>query len=179
MTVTEKNVVEQLKMKNEDALPYLIQTHGGLLKSIIQRYLKGNPQDGEECLADVLVAIWFHIDSFDAAKNEFRQWIAAIAKCRAIDYLRKTQNAKQQGLMPVAINENSRKKQSPQQPLFDMQSMLNELTAVERDIFEKYYVKGVPSKEIAADFHAKESWVHNKLSRGRKKLKIILLKGEV
>ena len=35
------------------------------------------------------------------------------------------------------------------------------------------------AKEIADDFHARESWVHNKLSRGRKKLKIILLRDEV
>ncbi|MFC3212657.1 sigma-70 family RNA polymerase sigma factor [Planomicrobium okeanokoites] len=178
MKLTEENVVEQLKMKNEEALPYLLQVYGGLLKAIIQRYLKGNPQDMEECLSDILVAVWFHIDSFDATKNTFKQWIAAIAKYRAIDYLRKI-NKSQKGLSQFALDENTPEQQISQQPLFDMQSILNGLTDVEREIFEKYYVKGVPSKEIADDFHARESWVHNKLSRGRRKLKTILLRGEV
>lgn len=178
MRVTEENVVEQIKMKNEEALPYLLKTYGSLLNAIIHRYLQGNPQDAEECLSDVLVAIWFHIDSFDPTKNEFKQWIAAIAKYRAIDYLRKSTTSKQ-GLSRFALEENFPKRQFPQHPAIDMQTLLTELTATEQEIFEKYYVKGIPSKKIAADFHAKESWVHNKLSRGRKKLKIFLMKDEV
>lgn len=60
----------------------------------------------------------------------------------------------------------------------DMEILLNELSDVERTIFKKYYIEGVPSREIAAYFKSKESWVHNKLSRGRKKLKNILLRDE-
>lgn len=178
MRVTEENLVEQLKLKNEEALSYLLKTYGGLLNAVIRRHLESNPQDVEECLSDVLVAVWFHIDSYDATKNEFRQWMAAIAKYRAIDYLRKSSKSKKR-LSEFTFDENNPGNQIHQLPLFDMQHVLNGLTAVEREIFEKYYVKGVPSIEIAEDFHAKESWVHNKLSRGRKKLRIILLKGGV
>lgn len=93
MQITEENIVQQLKVKNEEALPYLVETFGGLLNAVIRRYLQGNQADIEECLSDVLVAIWFHIDSFDPSKNEFRQWAAAIAKYRAIDYLRKARKS--------------------------------------------------------------------------------------
>lgn len=95
MRVTKENVVQQIKTKNEDSIPYVLQTYGGLLNTIIRKYLQGSQQDIEECLADVLVSIWFHIDSFDATKNEFKQWIAAIAKYRAIDYVRKSKKSKQ------------------------------------------------------------------------------------
>lgn len=40
---------------------------------------------------DVLLAIWDHIDSFQPEKNSFKNWIAAIEKYKAIDYLRKYQ----------------------------------------------------------------------------------------
>lgn len=95
MRVTEENVVQQLKLKNEESISYVLETYGGLLNAIIRKYLQGNQQDIEECLADVLVSVWFHIDSFDPAKNEFKQWIAAIAKYRAIDYVRKSEKEKQ------------------------------------------------------------------------------------
>lgn len=175
MQITEENLVEQLKMKDEEALTYLVETHGGLFNAIIRRYLQGNQSDIEECLSDVLVAIWFHIESFDPAKNEFRQWAAAVAKYRAIDYLRKTAKANEHRSR-FELDEARVAKEAVQQPLFDMETLLKGLSPVEKEIFEKYYVEGVPSKEIAVDFKANESWVHNKLSRGRKKLKTILLK---
>jgi RNA polymerase sigma factor (sigma-70 family) len=178
LRVTEENVVQQIKLKNEKALPYLIRTYGGLLNAIIRRHLNGNQQDREECLADVLVSIWFHIDSFDSSKNEFKQWIAAIAKYRAIDYVRKSVKLKQH-MSEFEFDEHIFNQTSVNSYQHDLSSLLKELNDTERAIFQKYYIEGVPSKEIANAFKTKESWVHNKLSRGRKKLKTILMKGEV
>jgi RNA polymerase sigma factor (sigma-70 family) len=178
LRVTDENVVQQIKLKNEETIPYLLKTYGGLLNAIIRRYMNGNLQDIEECLADVLVSIWFHIDSFDSTKNEFKQWIAAIAKYRAIDYMRKSEKLKQH-VSKVDFDERIASQPSSMQNRLDISSLFKELNDTERKIFEKYYVEGVPSKEIACEFQAKESWVHNKLSRGRKKLQTILLKGEV
>lgn len=177
MRVTEQNVVQQIKYKNEDSISYVLQSYGGLLNTIIRKYLQGNHQDIEECLADVLVSIWFHINSFDSTKNEFKQWIAAIAKYRAIDYVRRSEKSKQY-ISKFELEEASSQSISKQSE-FDITYLFNKLNSTERSIFEKYYVEGVSSKEIANEFQAKESWVHNKLSRGRKKLKTILQKGEV
>lgn len=178
MRVTDENVVQQIILKNEEAIPYLLKTYGGLLNAIIRRYLNGNPQDIEECIADVLVSIWFHIGSFDPTKNEFKQWIAAIAKYRAIDYMRKSEKLKQH-MSKVEFDERITRQPSLIQDRHDISNLLKGLNNIERKIFEKYYVEGVSSKEIAHEFQAKDSWVHNKLSRGRKKLKTILLKDEV
>lgn len=178
MNISDENVVQQIKRKNELTIGYLIKNYGGLLNGIIRKYLIGHEQDIEECFADVLVSIWFHIDSFDATKNDFKQWIAAIAKYRAIDYVRKSEKTKQ---YISTFEMDERILSQPNSPLneVDLTSLLNELSDIERAIFEKYYVEGVPTEEIASEFQAKQSWVHNKLSRGRKKLKTIILKGEV
>jgi RNA polymerase sigma-70 factor (ECF subfamily) len=178
LKVTQENVVQQIKLKNEESISYLVDTYGGLLHAVIRKFLVGNQQDIEECLADVLVSIWFHIDSFDSAKNEFKQWIAAIAKYRAIDYLRKAEKAKRH-FGSFNFDDRVFAQSASKESMHDVPSLLQELTDTERTIFEKYYMEGVSSKEIAAAFRAKESWVHNKLSRGRKKLRSILLKGEV
>ena len=178
MELSEQNVEQQIKLRNEEAIPYVVNTYGGLLNAIVRRYLNGNPQEIEECIADVLVSIWFHIDSFDPTKNEFKQWIAAIAKYQAIDYVRKSERIKQH-VSSKELNERIPSQQSFVSERLEISSLLKGLNDIERKVFEKYYVEGVPSKEIAHEFQVKDSWVHNKLSRGRKKLKTILLKDEV
>ncbi|MEK4627166.1 MAG: sigma-70 family RNA polymerase sigma factor [Solibacillus sp.] len=179
MKISDENVVQQIKLRNEKTISYLVKTYGGLLNGIIRRYLNGKEQDIEECFADVLVSIWFHIDSFDSSKNEFKQWIAAIAKYRAIDYIRKSEKTKQHVSSNFIFDERSLNSQNENINELDLSSLLSKLNDTERAIFEKYYVQGVPTEEIATEFQVKQSWVYNKLSRGRKKLKSILLKGEV
>ncbi|WP_335869459.1 sigma-70 family RNA polymerase sigma factor [Bacillus sp. 2205SS5-2] len=175
MKVTEDNIVQQIKHKNEESITFILQTYGGLLNGIIRKYISCK-QDREECLEDVLISIWFHIDSFDPDKNSFKQWGAAIAKYRAIDYLRKAEKArKHMSSFGLGGEFSTHRNEMP----YDLDRALQELSNMERQIFRKYYMEGVPSKEIATEFQAKESWVHNKLSRGRKKLKKLLLKNEV
>lgn len=177
MHVTEENVVEQLTLKNEEAIAYVLRNYGGLLNAIIRKYFYGSQQDMEECLSDVLASVWFHIHSFEPAKNEFKQWVAAIAKYRAIDYARKTAKEKQR-VSHLELNERLMDGSVSDSYLSDLESVLNELSKEEQMIFKRYYIEGVPAKEIATQFKARPSWVHNKLSRGRKKLKSILLRSE-
>lgn len=174
----QQTLVEQIKQRKEEGITSVLETYGGLLNAIIRKYLHGNQRDIEECLADVLVSIWFHIDSFDSTKNEFKQWIAAIAKYKAIDYVRKAERKKKY-VYEVKMDKNLSIQAVTDPSNVEMRSLLEELPEDERTIFEKYYVEGVPSKEIATQFQVKESWVHNKLSRGRKKLKRYLLRNEV
>ncbi|MFS1515865.1 sigma-70 family RNA polymerase sigma factor [Bacillus sp. SCS-151] len=170
MSITENNVVQQIKRKNEKAITFIINQHGGLLTAIIKRHLNYHQQDYEECLDDVLLSIWNNIDSFDTTKNSFKQWIAAIAKYKAIDYQRRQLTIQNQQFSVSDIDESMvMTKQSPE--ISFVEDLLEQLSGSERKIFEKYYLEGTPSSEIAKEFDAKESWIYNKLSRGRKKLK--------
>lgn len=176
MKITEDNVVQQVAEGNENALSFVIQTYGGLLNTIIRRYMYGNHQDFEECMDDVLLAIWQHINSYDPQKNEFKQWVAAIAKFKAIDYQRKADRIRNK---TVAAEINDDLYPSSTQPSYEeeVEELLSGLSQKERTIFAKYYLEEIPLREIASQFQEKESWVHNKLSRGRKKLKkMVILK---
>jgi RNA polymerase sigma factor (sigma-70 family) len=178
VSVDDQYLVEQIKFKSEKSISNILDKYGGLLNAIIQKYLQGNHQDKEECFADVLVSIWYHIDSFDPSRNDFKNWIAAIAKYKAIDYLRKLE--KERNLLSKAeLTEKSMGQFVSDSKKIDLESLLEKLPDVERAIFEKYYLEGVSSREIATEFKARESWVHNRLSRGRKKLRNILMRNEV
>jgi len=178
LSVEEHNLVEQIKSKDEKGISNILNKYGGLLNAIIQKYLQGNYQDREECMADVLVSIWYHIDSFDPLRNEFKNWIAAIAKYKAIDYVRKLEKENNY-LSKAEFTEKSLGQFDSNRNKVDLECLLDELPDVERAILEKFYLSGITSREIATEFNARESWVHNKLSRGRKKLRNILMRNGV
>ncbi|MFF2889668.1 sigma-70 family RNA polymerase sigma factor [Paenibacillus sp. NPDC057967] len=178
MGMTEENIVKHIKKRNERALAFIVKTYGGLLAAIIKRHVQFNEQEYEECLDDVLLAIWHHIDSFDEERNTFKQWIAAIAKHRAIDYQRRMLR-RNQHVVSADITDELVYKQPGPTPSHDVEEVLEQLSDTERVVFEKYYLEGVPSREIAQQMNVKESWIHNKLSRGRSKLRDILIPRKV
>ncbi|GAK00160.1 sigma factor [Geomicrobium sp. JCM 19055] len=73
MEISDKNVVKQLKKKNEKALQYLIDTYGGLVKHIVYKYLYKYPQEREECINDVFWVVWDKISAFDPKKNSLKK----------------------------------------------------------------------------------------------------------
>ncbi|MEJ8305948.1 sigma-70 family RNA polymerase sigma factor [Saccharibacillus sacchari] len=170
----EQKIVQRIRNRDEQALREMIDHYGGLLKAIVYRHLPGSLQDREECLDDVLIAVWNHIASFDQERNSFKQWIAAVAKYRAIDYRRrwvKENERRAAGEPDTHRLHDTRHDEASLRSETD--EVLAHLPEQERRLFEQYYLDGVPVREIAQEHQVKESWIHNKLSRGRKKLKKI------
>ncbi|MBR3761100.1 MAG: hypothetical protein IKK47_08970 [Ruminococcus sp.] len=85
--ITEKNFIQELQRRNEDALEFVVKNYGGLLKAVINRILYNFPEDAEECLYDVILKIWNNIDTYNES-NKFESWIAAIAQYSALNWLR-------------------------------------------------------------------------------------------
>ncbi|MDZ5473108.1 sigma-70 family RNA polymerase sigma factor [Bacillus sp. 31A1R] len=173
MRITEENVIQQIKVKNEKALTFIIQQYGGLIHSVIHHHLNQSREDQEECLDDVLLSIWSHIDSYNSSKNTFKNWVAAVTKYKAIDYQRKhlKQLEKQFTVSEVEDSMISRKEDALKR---DVHSLLEQLSTDDRQLFERYYLQSQSSSEIAKDLNVKESWIYNRLSRGRKKLRHFL-----
>ncbi|WP_068613256.1 sigma-70 family RNA polymerase sigma factor [Paenibacillus tuaregi] len=172
-TNSEDDILQQIRNRDEKAIASIIQSYGGLLSAIIRRYVHFNQQEYEECLDDVLLAAWQNINSFDPEKNTLKQWIAAIAKYRAIDYQRKMVRNQQQ-FTHTEITDDLYKAE-PMSLYQDVDEVLDHLSPVERAVFVKYYLEGVPSREMAEEMKVKETRIHNKLSRGRKKLRQLFI----
>ena len=167
----DDKIIACIKKQQEKGISMLLDQYGGLMKSIVQKYIAGKPQEIEECIADITIAIWYHIDDFDESKNSFKNWVAVISKFKAIDTLRKLERQQRTTELQDEMPSTTEKER------IDWEGLLAKLPAVEQQIFKAYYFEGKATKEIAVQFDAKESWVHNKLSRSRKKLKSILMRG--
>lgn len=89
MKANENNFVELIKKRREEGILYVMETYGGLLKSIVQKRLFTWPDRVDECMNDIFLGIWQHIDSFDERKGNFVGWAAGVARLEAIDVLRR------------------------------------------------------------------------------------------
>lgn len=174
MRIGKHNYIQQLKRRNENALMYVIDEYGGLIMSVIRKHLFGLPERQEECFDDVLLNIWQNISDFDKSKNTFKNWSAAIAKYRAIDYLRQYQRepvtvdiedtviAREDRVLTRLIEREISK---------EVETMLACLSPSDRELFLKLYVEEQSLEEISRETGMKKDVLYNRLSRGKKKIR--------
>lgn len=174
MKITHENVVRQLKQQNEDALNFVIDQYGGLIKSIVTHHLYQFRHVHDECIDDILLGIWNNIDSFNVETNSLKNWIGAISKYKAIDYKRKyIKRAESQHTGEYDLEELSRVEMNgmKKELSLETESLLNQLTMEDRKLFIEYYINEKDTTALAKEMRIEKSAIHNRLSRGRKKLK--------
>ena len=91
MRVNNSNYLKRLKNKKEDALEFIVDKYLPLVKGVTFKvlYSVGNNEVMEECINDIFLSIWNNSHKFNGDDDDFRKWICAIAKFKAIDYYRK------------------------------------------------------------------------------------------
>lgn len=170
MKIDHENLIDQLKLHNEDALLYVIDEYGGLIKAVIYKNMGCLPGQQEECLNDVLLAIWNHIESFHPQKNSFKNWIAAIAKYKSIDYLRKYKRE----LTHLSLDEMHTipsEKNVEQEISERIGELLSCLKEKDRELFIRLYVKEESIEHVSKQMKMNKATIYNRISRARKKMR--------
>lgn len=174
MEITERNFVEQINQKNENALEYVIDEYGWLIKSITRKHLYCLKGYQEDCINEILLAIWDNISSFDEKRNTFQNWIAAISRYKAIDFKRKyLKDLKNENIDTVEIENDFiiDSKILKQEISEEWESFLNCLKDKDKDIFMKLYVQEMNMQEISEQTGLKKENIYNRISRGKTKLR--------
>lgn len=117
-----------------------------------------------------MLAVWHHIHRFDSEKNTFKNWVAAVAKYKAIDYQRKYIKTQHEALGEAEFGETSGVHNVQGD---DVEELLGHLNEGDRELFKAYYLQEIELKQIAKKQQTTISNLYNRLSRGRKKLKAI------
>ena len=175
MKINEENFLDQLKKKNEKALDYVIDTYGWIIKSVIKKHLYNLQSVQDECINDVLLGLWNNIDKFDENKSEFKNWIAGIAKFKAIDYkrkyLRELDNENVDDLN-ITVDDSIHELLKNELSL-EMQEMMNSLKEKDRELFYKLYVEEIEVDKVSQETGIKRDVIYNRVSRAKKKLRDI------
>ena len=175
--INDDNYIEQLRAKNERALEYVVERYGGLLYSILRKKLYLIPDKVDECFDDVLLKAWEHADEYDETRTEFKTWLAAIARYRAIDYLRKAKR-EEMNMAGESIDDMLVEPGADDKRLRDIEEsldgeaekMLSCLSPQDQEIFRRIYLEGESVDEVSKDLNIPRTQVYNHTSRGKKKL---------
>lgn len=180
MKVTEENFIPLLCRKYEKALEYCMLHYGGLVKAVVHRYLGSLPQYEEECQNDVFFAVWNHIDAYDPERNPFANWIAGVARLKALDCKRKyasrmletSWEAMEETGQPVIQAEFSAELQAVEEEFSEeTQQILACLKPKDRELFLRLYIEEENMEEVSQSTGLAKPVIYNRLSRGKKRIR--------
>ncbi|MFL0246325.1 sigma-70 family RNA polymerase sigma factor [Candidatus Clostridium stratigraminis] len=167
-------IINYIKKKNEKGMEMLIDIYGGLITTIVRKHLFNLQNVQEECIDDILLAIWNNIDSFNKDKNSFKNWIGAISKYNAINYKKKYIKGlihEDIDIYSFEASDNVENDLLKNELKAEVKSLLNNLKDDDKEIFIKHYLEERDIYSISKEMNMKASVVYNRLSRGRKKLR--------
>jgi len=174
MKSNEENYIQRLMRQKEDALEFIVDKYLPLIKGITFKVLGPLNNKGliDECVNDIFLSIWNNSKQFKGEPQDFKKWICAIAKFKAIDYYRKAikkleisseyidMNVKNSAEDELLLEENKN----------ELIKLINNLEPVERDIFIMKFFLGFKTEEISIRLGMTKSSIENRIYRGKKKL---------
>lgn len=175
MQINDCNFIEELKNKNPDALDYVIDIYGGLIKGITTKvlYSLGNDDVIEECMSDILMAVWTNISKFHEEKGSFKSWIGAVSKFKAIDYYRRHKNQYSSELIDESLT-NGISAEDEFIREFEgsgLIKIIEELDEPDRTIFTMKFLLGEKSEKISKVVNLSVSSINTRISRRREKIR--------
>ncbi|EJS65431.1 MULTISPECIES: sigma-70 family RNA polymerase sigma factor [Bacillus] len=174
MKSNEKNFIKRLQRQKEDALEFVVDTYLPLIKGITHKVLLPVQNDGliEECINDIFLSIWNNANKFHGEPNDFKKWIAAIAKFKAIDYYRKATNKVEiiSDEFHISTEKSAEDELIVMEDREELMQLLNQLEPLDQKVFIMKYLLGMKTEEIGEKLGLTRAAIDNRVYRGKKKL---------
>ena len=178
--MTDDQLLRILKTGQQDALEQMMNKYHRYVYSIIAAIVgtTGGPEDIEELLQDTFYSVWTHADSIYVGK--LKSYLSTTARNKAKSWLRGRKD------LPMALDtieipdpRSSLEDAAVQKELGQLlRRAIQKMRPKDREIFMRHYFFMQTAKEISLQMDLPLNTVLSRLTRGRKILKKILLKGE-
>lgn len=175
MRANETNYIIRLKSRKEDALEFVVDRYLSLVKGVTYKVLFSTNNEAaiEECINDVFLSVWENASKFNGDDTDFKSWICAVAKYKAIDYYRKSVKN-----LDIAVdNVEEGKTNSAEEEVIikeektELMELINQLEPMDRDIFIMKFFLGEKNEDIARKFNVTKASIDNRVYRGKRKLR--------
>ena len=162
--------MERLGQDDHEALEHLLAHYDGMLRYIISGMLS-DPQDQEDCLAQVRAKLWEGRHQYDREKASPTTWLTAYDHLRA---------QHRRGFLEELDPRRPDPTPGPEEKVLQkeriqrLQEALDKLSARDRALFYRKYYYLQSTARIAAELGTTERAVEGKLYRIRKRLQTLL-----
>lgn len=173
-----EQIIALLQKRDEQALSAIRSTYGGLCFRIAQQML-GSAEDAEECVNDMLLAVWNSIPPHEPRCLE--AFLITLLRRSATDRIRSSARQKRGGLQTaetldelaevIPSQENVESEVSRHELTAALRSFLDAMPETTRQIFMERYYFAKPVQMIAEAHDMQVNAVNVLLHRTHKKLK--------
>jgi RNA polymerase sigma-70 factor (ECF subfamily) len=149
----DAEIVERLQRRDPQALAELYDRYGRLAYSLIVRVVR----DGaiaEDLVQETFLRVWNRAQGFDAQRGALGPWLLAVARNRAIDYLRSASGRERNALELEEVDHPSLYTDMERDILASdkarvIRAALNKLAPNQREVIELAYFEGLTQTEMA------------------------------
>jgi len=150
----DANLARRLKARDPHAMSDLYDRYGRLAYSIIYRVVR-NPSAAEDLVQETFLRVWNRAQSFDHEKGALGPWVLAVARNRAIDYLRSIEGRMTAGSVELDGMENPSTFSGIDESALSIdrvrkvKTAFEKLNANQREVIELAYFEGMSQTEMA------------------------------
>jgi RNA polymerase sigma-70 factor (ECF subfamily) len=146
------DLLRRLQSRDPQALAELYDRYGRLAYSLILRVVR-DAGIAEDLVQETFLRVWNRVHGFDGERGALGPWLLAVARHRAIDYLRSAQARHSAAEMTendhpslyVEIEGDLLNRESARR----IQTAIEKLPAQQREVIELAYFEGLSQTEMA------------------------------
>jgi RNA polymerase sigma-70 factor, ECF subfamily len=146
-------LIRRLQRRDPNALAELYDRYGRLAYSLIVRVVRDTGV-AEDIVQETFLRVWNRVQGFDAEKGAIGPWLLAVARNRAIDYLRSTTGRARNNLELEATEHPSLYNDIEKDLLTAdkarrVKAAIQKLSPNQRQVIELAYFEGLSQSEMA------------------------------
>ncbi|MEO8594484.1 MAG: sigma-70 family RNA polymerase sigma factor [Candidatus Solibacter sp.] len=149
----DSNLVARMQRRDPNALAELYDRYGRITFSLIVRIVR-DAATAEDLVQETFLRVWNRVHGFDAMKGSIGPWLLAVARNRAIDYLRSAGGRERNALefeeaVHPALYCDVEKELLTSDKVRRVKSAVEKLTPNHRQVIELAYFEGLSQTEMA------------------------------
>ena len=151
----DAQLVERLKRREPQAMAEMYDRYSRMAYSLILRIVR-NTGAAEDLVQETFLRVWNRAQAFDSSRGALGAWILAVARNRAIDYVRSVEGRMTQCASEFDELENPGAFADFEQNILNIDRVrlvrdaLNKLNPNQREVIEMAYYEGLSQSEMAA-----------------------------
>jgi RNA polymerase sigma-70 factor (ECF subfamily) len=175
----DRNLAERLKRREPAALAKLYDSYGKIAFSLIYRIVR-DVGVAEDLVQETFLRVWNRAQGFDAARGALGPWLLAVARNRAIDYIRSSGGKMARGALDLEYAEHPSAFVNFESDLLTrdremrVRKAVDRLNENQRHVIELAYFEGLSQAEMAErmgqPLGTVKTWVRTALKNLREEL---------
>jgi RNA polymerase sigma-70 factor (ECF subfamily) len=150
---SEAALIRRLQGRDANALAELYDRYGRLAYSLILRVVRDTGV-AEDLVQETFLRVWNRVQGFDSEKGAVGPWLLAVARNRAIDYLRST-TGRARNMLELETTEHPSLYSDMEKDLLiadktrRVKAAMAKLSPHQREVIELAYFEGLSQTEMA------------------------------